>query len=78
MKETRADTRTALLQALALHAVLFALMFAGLHWTRPPVPEAAQGDVIEADLVDPSALSRAMRSALQRQPCFVRWGPRER
>jgi membrane protein involved in colicin uptake len=59
MKETRADTRTALLQALAVHVVLFALMFAGLNWTRSAVPEAAQGEVIEADLVDPSALSSA-------------------
>ncbi len=68
MKETRADTRTALLQALGLHVVLFALMFAGLNWTRSHMAEAAQGDVIEADLVDPSALSSAMRSALQREP----------
>lgn len=68
MKETRADTRTALLQALGLHLVLFALMFAGLSWMRSPIAEAAQGDVIEADLVDPSALSASMRSALQRAP----------
>lgn len=68
MKETRADTRTALLQALGLHAVLFALMFAGLQWTRSNVAEAAQGEVIEADLIDASALSAAMRSALQRKP----------
>lgn len=68
MKETRADTRAALLQALGLHAVLFALMFAGLNWTRSNVAEAAHGEVIEADLVDPSALSTAMRSALQRTP----------
>ena len=68
MKETRADTRTALLQALGLHALLFALMFAGLNWTRSNVAEAAHGEVIEADLVDPSALSAAMRSALQREP----------
>lgn len=68
MKETRADTRTALLQALGLHALLFALMFAGLNWTRSKAAEAAQGDVIEADLVDPSALSASMRSALQRKP----------
>ena len=66
MKETRADTRSALLQAAGLHVVLFALMFAGLQWTRSNVAEAAQGDVIEADLIDPSALSAAMRSALQR------------
>ena len=68
MKETRADTRSALLQAAGLHVVLFALMFAGLQWTRSNVAEAAQGDVIEADLIDPSALSAAMRSALQRDP----------
>lgn len=68
MRETRADTRTALLQALGVHVVLFALMFAGLHWTRIDVAQAAQGEVIEADLVDPSALSSAMRSALQREP----------
>ena len=68
MKETRADTRRALLQAMGLHVVLFALMFAGLQWTRSNVAEAAQGEVIEADLIDPSALSAAMRSALQRDP----------
>ena len=68
MKETRADTRRALLQAMGLHVVLFALMFAGLQWTRSNVAEAARGEVIEADLVDPSALSTAMRSALQRDP----------
>jgi colicin import membrane protein len=68
MRETHADTRTALLQALGLHGLLFALMFAGLNWTRSHMAEAAQGDVIEADLVDPSALSAAMRSALQRSP----------
>ncbi len=68
MKETRADTRNAFLQAMGLHVVLFALMFAGLQWTRSNVAEAAQGDVIEADLIDPSALSAAMRSAMRRDP----------
>lgn len=68
MKETRADTRQALLQATGLHVVLFLLMFAGLHWTRSNVVEPAQGDVIEADLIDPSALSASMRRALQRDP----------
>jgi colicin import membrane protein len=68
VKETRADTRTALLQALGLHLVLFVPMFAGLSWTRSNVAEAARGEVIEADLVDPSALSAAMRSALERKP----------
>lgn len=68
MKETRADTQRALLQAFGLHVLLFALMFAGLHWTRSNVAEAAQGEVIEADLIDPSALSASMRRALQRDP----------
>lgn len=68
MRETGADTRTALLQALGLHVVLFAMMFAGLQWTRSNVAEAAKGEVIEADLIDPSALGAAMRSALQRTP----------
>ena len=68
MKETRADTKLALLQAAGLHAVLFALMFAGLHWTRSHVVEPVQGDVIEADLIDPSALSASMQRALQRDP----------
>ena len=68
MKQTRTDTWMALVQALLLHAVLFALMFAGLNWTRSNVAEAAHGEVIEADLVDPSALSAAMRNALQREP----------
>ncbi len=68
MKETRADTRRALVQALGLHALLFALMFAGLHWTRSNIAQAAQGDVIEADRIDPSALSASMRRALQRDP----------
>ena len=68
MKETRADTQTALLQATGLHVLLFVLMFAGLQWTRSNMAEPAAGDPIEADLVDPSALSAAMRSALQRHP----------
>ncbi|MEO5963386.1 MAG: cell envelope integrity protein TolA [Thermomonas sp.] len=68
MKETSNDNRVAFLQAAGLHVVLFALMFAGLHWTRSNVAEAAQGEVIEADLIDPSALSASMQRALQRDP----------
>lgn len=64
MRESRADTRRALLAALALHALLFALMFAGMLWTRSAAPVSAAGPVIEADLVDPRALSPAMRAAL--------------
>lgn len=68
MKETRADTKLALLQAAGLHVVLFALMFAGLHWSHSTLVEPAQGDVIEADLIDPSALSASMQRALRRDP----------
>lgn len=68
MKESRADNNVALLQALGLHVVLFALMFAGLHWTRSPMAEAAHGEVIEADLVSVSDLSASMQRALRRDP----------
>ena len=64
MRETRADTRIAFLAALALHALLFALLFAGMWWTREAAPVSAAGPQIEADLVDPSALSAPMRRAL--------------
>lgn len=68
MKETRADTQRALVEAIGLHVVLFGLLFAGLQWSRDNTAEPAAGEPIEADLVDPSALSAAMRSALQRAP----------
>lgn len=68
MKQTRADTWTAIGQALALHALLFALMFAGLRWSQRTMVEAAQGDPIEADLVAVSDLSASMQRALQRAP----------
>ena len=68
MKQTRADTWVALLQALVLHVLLFALMFAGLFWSQRHVAEAAQGDPIEADLVAVSDLSASMQRALQRAP----------
>ena len=68
MRETTADTRAALWQALGLHVVLFALLFAGLHWTRTNVAEAARGEVIEADLVDISELSAMMQKTVQRTP----------
>jgi len=68
MRETRADTRTALLQALALHVLVFLSAFAGLLWTRSHTVEPAAGDPIEAELIDPSALSASMQRALQRKP----------
>ena len=68
MRETRADTQRALVEAIGLHAVLFALLFAGLQWSRDNAANAAAGEPIEADLVDPGALSASMRRALQREP----------
>ena len=64
MRETRADTRVAVVAAIVLHAVLFVLMFAGMWWTRAAAPVSAAGPVIEADLVDPNALSAPLRRAL--------------
>lgn len=72
MRETRADTRVAVVGALALHALLFALLFVGMWWTRTAAPVSAAGPQIEADLVDPNALSAPLRRALdapaQREP----------
>jgi len=68
MRETRADNAQALLLALALHVLLFGLMFAGLWWTRPPPPMAAAGSPVSAELVDASALSPAMQRTLSDRP----------
>jgi colicin import membrane protein len=53
-----------LASALALHVLLFGLMFAGLWWTRTANPVSAAGPVIEADLIDPDALAAPLRRAL--------------
>lgn len=68
MRSTRADTGIAIAQAVLLHALLFALLFAGLRWSQQTQRIAAQGDPIEADLVAVSDLSVSMRRALQRAP----------
>ena len=68
MRETRADTRQAVLLALGLHVVLFTLMFVGLWWTRSAVPVSAAGSPIEATLVDANALSAPMRETLRDRP----------
>ncbi len=65
MRETRADTRQAVLLPIGLHVVLFALMFTGLWWTRSAAPVSAAGSPIEATLVDADALSAPMREALR-------------
>ena len=68
MRETRADTQRAIVLAILLHVVLFALMFAGMWWTRSAAPESAAGEPVEADLVDANALSAAMQSVLDDRP----------
>lgn len=68
MRETRADTTQALLYAIGLHVLLFALAFLGLLWTRSSAPTAAGGSVIEAELTDANALSSKMRRALLDRP----------
>lgn len=68
MKQTRADTGIAIAQAVLLHALLFALLFAGLRWSQRNVALSAQGDPIEADLVAVSDLSAPLQRALRRAP----------
>jgi len=68
VRETRADTRQAVLQAIGLHVVLFALMFAGLFWTQSSRPISAAGSPVEATLIDANALSPAMRETLRERP----------
>jgi colicin import membrane protein len=68
MREQRADTTRAVVLALLLHVALFALMFAGLWWTRSATPPSAAGSPISAELIDASDLSPAMQRTLQRRP----------
>ncbi|QDW67196.1 TonB C-terminal domain-containing protein [Luteimonas granuli] len=68
MREQRADTTRAVVLALLLHVALFALMFAGLWWTRSAAPLSAAGSPISAELIDVSDLSPAMQRTLQRRP----------
>lgn len=68
MRETRADDAQALLLALALHVVLFGLMFAGLWWTRAPQTTTAAGAPASAELVNADELSEAMQRTLAQRP----------
>lgn len=75
MKQTRADTNIALLQAIGLHVLLFVLLFAGLKLSRELPIQAAQGDPIEAELVTATDLSASMQRALQRKPATPEQAP---
>ena len=68
MKERRADTVQSFFASLLLHALFFALVYFGLYWTRTGAPELLKGPVIEAELVDPNALSASMRRTLAQRP----------
>jgi colicin import membrane protein len=68
VKETRADTAQALLYAIVLHVLLFALAILGMWWTRASAPLSAAGSPIEAELVDANALSARMQRALRDRP----------
>jgi len=67
VRETRADTTQAFVYAVALHALLFALMYFGLWWTRQGVPQESWGVPVEAEVVDASALSPSLQRALKRE-----------
>ena len=67
MKERRSDTVEAIIAAVALHAVLFLLVYFGLPWWNP-APVNPAGPPIEAELIDPNALSASMRRALATRP----------
>jgi colicin import membrane protein len=77
VKETRADTAQALLYAIALHVLLFALAILGMWWTRASAPLSAAGSPIEAELVDANALSARMQRALRDRPQPVEQEPLE-
>lgn len=68
MKETRADTSQAFIASVLLHALFFALVYFGLHWTKSMAPVNPAGPIIEAELIDPNALSAAMRRTLASRP----------
>ncbi len=77
MKETRADTVQSIVAAIALHALLFALMYFGLFWTWSEADEIQRGPVIDATLIDPNALSVSMKRALAKRPEQATPAPRE-
>lgn len=68
MRESRADTTRAFFYAIALHVLLFLLAFMGLWWTRSTAPVSAAGPVVEAELIDPNALSAQMKRVLRQRP----------
>ena len=69
--ESRHDKARALLFAVLLHGVLFAVMVLGLSWTRTSKPLSVQGGAIEAMLVTdvlPSAPQTSAKPPARPQP----------
>jgi len=66
MRETRHDTRVAVVLALLLHLMPAAVLV--LVSLLPGKPPGAAGEPIHADVVDPNALSAATRAALRTRP----------
>lgn len=67
MRETRGDNAQAIALALLLHALLFALIFFGLQWTRSTTPPSA-GEPVSAELFDPDSLSQSTQRELAQRP----------
>jgi colicin import membrane protein len=65
VRERGDDTALAVLLALGLHVLLFALVVLGLWWNRAPPQVSAAGSPVHADIVDANALSSATQRALQ-------------
>lgn len=67
MRETRSDTTLAFAFAVALHALIFALMFFGLWWTRNATPQKSWGVPVEAEVVDANQMSATLKRALKQE-----------
>jgi len=67
VRETRADTTQAFVYAVALHALLFVLMYFGLWWTRSSTPPESWGVPVEAEVIDASKLSASLQRALKQE-----------
>ena len=77
MRETRADTVQATVLAIGLHVLLFAIALLGIWWTRSAAPVSAAGPVIEAELIDPDALSASLQRVLRDRPEPIEPAPAE-
>lgn len=75
MRTRPADTALAVVLAVGLHLLLFALALLGLWWTQRSAPPASAGAPVEAELVDARSLSAATRRALAAPPARQKPAP---